>query len=65
VIGRDAHPRLLSIGTALPPHIVRQSQAKALVSVIFKQALAADDGRLLAVFDNSGIEARHVCMPLE
>ena len=60
-----AAPRLVSVGTALPASVVRQEDAKRLVAGIFKGALPAEDQRLLAVFDNSGIERRHVCMPLD
>ncbi len=58
-------PRLASIATALPPHLVRQQDAKAFATTLFGPALAAEDRRLLAVFDTTGIETRHVCMPLE
>ena len=58
-------PRLVSVATALPPHEVRQSDARRFAETIFGPALPPEDRRLLAVFGNSGIETRHTCMPLE
>lgn len=59
-----ASPRLTSLATALPPHVVGQDQAREFVERLFGEAFA-DDRRLFAVFDHAGIERRHVCMPLE
>ena len=58
-------PTLSAVATALPPHTIPQSSAKAFAETLFGPALAADDRRLLAVFDSAGIEHRHSCMPLE
>jgi alkylresorcinol/alkylpyrone synthase len=60
-----ASPRLVALSTALPGQVVRQSDARALVTALFQDELSADDRRLFAVFENSGIECRHICMPLE
>lgn len=60
-----SHPHLASVATALPSHRVPQSECKAFAEMLFGPALAADERRLLAVFDSAGIEQRHVCMPLE
>ncbi len=57
-------PRLAALATALPDQIVAQGDARALVTALFKDELPAGDQRLFAVFENSGIERRHVCMPL-
>ena len=59
-----AHPRVVSVATALPAHTVSQSATRALAARMF-DGLAPDDRRLIAVFDTSGIETRHICMPLE
>jgi alkylresorcinol/alkylpyrone synthase len=56
---------LLSVATALPPHRVDQRNAKQFAAGLFGPALGPDSHRLLSVFDHSGIESRHVCMPLE
>jgi alkylresorcinol/alkylpyrone synthase len=58
-------PVLTSVATALPPHEVSQSRAKEFAEALFGPALSRDERRLLAVFDNAGIERRHVCMPIE
>jgi alkylresorcinol/alkylpyrone synthase len=58
-------PRLVALATATPPHVVRQEDARQLVARLFASVLDGDRERLLAVFDHSAIQRRHVCMPLE
>jgi alkylresorcinol/alkylpyrone synthase len=58
-------PTLRAVATTLPPNVIEQSRAKAFAETLFGPALAADERRLLAVFDSAGIERRHTCMPLE
>jgi alkylresorcinol/alkylpyrone synthase len=65
VTRQDAAPRLASLATALPKHVVLQADARAFAGRLFRDVLAADNARLLAIFDHTGIERRHVCMPLE
>jgi len=60
-----ASPTLVSVATALPEHVISQDQARGFAETLFGPALAADERRLLAVFDRAGIERRHACMPLE
>ena len=60
-----AHPRLVSVATALPANAVPQSASRALAARMFEEGLDPEDRRLLAVFESSGIETRHFCMPLE
>jgi alkylresorcinol/alkylpyrone synthase len=60
-----AHPHLASVATALPANTVPQSATRALAAHMFEEGLDPDDRRLLAVFESSGIETRHFCMPLE
>jgi alkylresorcinol/alkylpyrone synthase len=62
---RRPAPRLVSVATALPPHVVRQQDARDFAEHLFREVLGETDRRLLAVFDNTGIERRHVCMPLD
>jgi len=57
-------PRLAAIATAVPAHAASQAEARALVAHMFRGSDAGSE-RLLAVFDHSGIERRHFCMPLE
>src|SRR5262245_32539456 len=57
-------PRLAAVATAVPAHAAAQSETRALVARMFHGTEAGSE-RLLAVFDHSGIERRHFCMPLE
>lgn len=56
--------RILGLATAWPEHVIGQQDVEAYCSRIF----GGDDqwfARLAAVYGNTGIELRHVCMPLE
>lgn len=53
---------LLSLATALPPHIVEQSYAKAKARELFGGRKELFD-RLSGVFDNAGIAQRHIVAP--
>lgn len=55
---------LLSLATALPPHIVGQDEAKAKARELFGGRMALFD-RLSGVFDNAGIDKRHTVAPLD
>jgi alkylresorcinol/alkylpyrone synthase len=57
-------PRILATGTATPPHVLRQADARAFAQHHFAGTLD-DLDRLLTVFDHAEIETRHTCMPLE
>jgi alkylresorcinol/alkylpyrone synthase len=58
-------PRLASIATALPEHVIRQSEVKQFAEALFGPTLASGDRRLMAVFDSTGIATRHSVMPLD
>ncbi|HET9336964.1 MAG TPA: type III polyketide synthase [Sphingomicrobium sp.] len=53
---------LLSLATAVPPHTVEQSYAKAKARELFGGRKALFD-RLSGVFDNAGITQRHIVAP--
>ena len=53
---------LLSLATALPPHVIKQDEAKALAREAFGGKPALFD-RLSGVFDNAGIAKRHIVAP--
>jgi alkylresorcinol/alkylpyrone synthase len=53
---------LLSLTTAIPPHSVEQSEAKRIARRAFSGKAALFD-RLAGVFDNAGIEQRHIVAP--
>lgn len=53
---------LLSLATAVPPHIITQAEAKARAREAFGGRKALFD-RLSGVFDNAGIARRHIVAP--
>lgn len=53
---------LLSLATAVPPHVVEQQDAKARAREAFGGNKALFD-RLSGVFDNAGIARRHIVAP--
>jgi alkylresorcinol/alkylpyrone synthase len=55
---------LLSLATAVPPHVVEQAEAKARAREAFGGRKALFD-RLSGVFDNAGIARRHIVAPLD
>ena len=55
---------LLSIATAVPPHVIEQQEAKILARGAFGGKKALFD-RLSGVFDNAGIAKRHIVAPAE
>lgn len=55
---------ILSLATAVPPHVVEQHEAKACAREAFGGKKALFD-RLSRVFDNAGIARRHVVAPLD
>ena len=57
-------PRLVALATAVPSHVLRQDDVRALAAELFSGALSADQ-RLLQVFEHARIETRSACMPLE
>ena len=57
-------PRLVAIATAVPPHVVRQEDARAFAARIFASTVR-DDPRLIEVFDHARIDQRHSCVPLD
>lgn len=59
-----ANPRVVAVGTALPPHKVSQDAVRHLIGAIFKDT-SRDLERLLAVFDNGHVKTRYLSAPLE
>ena len=55
---------LLSLATAVPPHVVEQSTAKTVAREAFGGKKALFD-RLSGVFDNAGIAKRNIVAPLD
>src|SRR5579871_3860774 len=57
------HPRLLALKTAIPPHVIAQSEAARYAKSLFAQV--RDIARLIPVFENTGIAQRYSCVPIE
>lgn len=56
--------KLLSVNTAVPPHLINQHEAAHMAHDCFS-ARYDDFGRLLKVFESSGILRRYLVRPLE
>ncbi len=57
-------PRLVALATAVPPHVLRQDDVRAVAAEMFAGTVSADP-RLLQVFEHAQIETRNACVPLE
>ncbi len=57
-------PRLASIATAVPPHLIHREEVMAAARRLFA-GRAADIERMMPIYANSGIERRHSCVPLD
>jgi alkylresorcinol/alkylpyrone synthase len=55
---------LLSLATAVPPIVLRQDEAKTIAARLFGNRASAFE-RLAPVFDNAGIDKRHLVRPPE
>ena len=55
-------PRLLALGTALPPHRITQGQVLDILAQAKGKALPP---RMAEILGNTGIEQRHIAMPPE
>ncbi len=58
-------PRIEAVGTALPPHVLRQSDVREFARSMFGEVFGSDIDRLVQVFDNTEIDERRFCVPLE
>ena len=56
-------PRILALATALPPHCFTQPQIRDAMTRVCRGNRAM--GRLLPVFDRTGVETRHFARPLD
>ncbi len=56
-------PRLLSIATAVPQHVLRQEDVRDWAGDLFGST-RGNMARLLPAFDNAGIDTRYSCVPL-
>ena len=61
---RSAPVSLLSVATAVPETIITQGEAKELARSLFGRRTSAFE-RLAPVFDNAGIDKRHIVRPID
>jgi alkylresorcinol/alkylpyrone synthase len=59
----SAQPRLLALSTANPPYVLDQKIVRGEASRFF--GTDRETARLLPVFDNSNIDTRYSCVPLD
>lgn len=57
-------PRLLALKSAVPPHILNQADVSVRAAALF-ESRRRDMTRFLPVFENTGIERRYSCVPIE
>lgn len=57
-------PGLLAHATAVPPFMLRQSEAAARARRLFPE-LGDEIERRLPVYENAGIETRYSCVPVD
>lgn len=56
-------PRLLALKSAVPPYILDQSDVSVRAGALFQSR--RDMARLMPVFENTGIERRYSCVPID
>jgi alkylresorcinol/alkylpyrone synthase len=61
---RSAPVSLLSVATAVPETVITQGEAKELARSLFGRRASAFE-RLTPVFDNAGIDKRHIVRPVD
>ena len=60
----DPPPRIASIATAVPSHLLDQGHVKQRAALAFGDAFERLD-KMLGAFDNAGIDSRYACAPVE
>ncbi len=58
-------PRIISTGTAVPPHVLRQKDAQDFAVRRFGQFFPEEIEQLTEVFDHALIQTRYICMPMD
>ena len=56
-------PRLLGLKSAVPPFVIAQTEAAHYARQLFGEV--RDISRLITIFQNTGIERRYSCVPIE
>jgi alkylresorcinol/alkylpyrone synthase len=58
-------PKIFSIGTALPPFVATQEDAKTFAQNLYGEVYKGNIDRLVGIFENTLIQKRHFCVPVE
>jgi alkylresorcinol/alkylpyrone synthase len=58
-----AQPRLLALQTAVPPYVLNQPEVSKRAASLFNKT--RDIERLMPVFENTGIDRRYSCVPID
>ncbi|MEO7868634.1 MAG: 3-oxoacyl-[acyl-carrier-protein] synthase III C-terminal domain-containing protein [Candidatus Eisenbacteria bacterium] len=64
MVNIQQQPRLVSLATAVPPHVLRQGDVELLAKGLFEDALEGG-ASLMKVFGHAQIDQRNVSAPLE
>ncbi|MBL24283.1 MAG: hypothetical protein CMM48_10355 [Rhodospirillaceae bacterium] len=59
-----ADPKILTLATAVPDHVMRQSDALRLGESLFADQFR-DFDRFTDAYRNAGVEKRHICVPVD
>jgi len=57
--------KIISIGTAVPPFVATQDDAKTFATNLYGEAYKGNLERLISIFENTLIKKRHFCVPVE
>jgi len=57
--------KIISIGTAVPPFVATQDDAKAFAMNLYGEAYKGNLDRLISIFENTLIKKRHFAVPVE
>lgn len=57
-------PKIIGVGTAVPPYTVSQEDVKQFTTALFKGEIHGLD-RMLSVFEHGNVKTRHFACPLE
>jgi alkylresorcinol/alkylpyrone synthase len=58
------NPCLVALATAVPPHVLHQTDVRAFAGRLFADTIG-NDPRLLEIFENAQVQTRHSAVPLE
>lgn len=56
---------IISIGTAVPPYVATQDDAKEFATHLYGEAYKGNLDRLISIFENALIKKRRFCVPVE